>query len=156
MSTHKTSYTSAEQEKLVMNIIYSGNLFNLVSNRLFKPYDLTIQQYNVLRILREANDFPLSITDIGSKMLDRSSNVSRLIDKLVDKSLVTRVESKKDRRKMKIMVTEGGLCLLKDIDVLICEMNSDLSQIVSHVEARDANKIINKIRRLHFDKYLKK
>jgi DNA-binding MarR family transcriptional regulator len=155
MSTSKTSYTSAEQEKLVMNIIYSSNLFNLVSNRIFKPFDLTMQQYNVLRILREAQGFPLSITDIESKMLDRSSNVSRLIDKLVSKDFVTRVESRKDRRKMKIKIKEDGASVLKEIDEIIFEMNSDLQDIITHVEARDANKTINKIRRLHFDKYLK-
>lgn len=133
MSTSKTSYTSAEQEKLVMNIIYSGNLFNLVSNRIFKPFDLTMQQYNVLRILREAQGFPLSITDIESKMLDRSSNVSRLIDKLVSKDFVTRVESRKDRRKMKIKIKEDGASVLKEIDEIIFEMNSDLQDIITHV-----------------------
>ena len=73
----------SEQEKLMINVIYSANLLNLITSRLFKPYDLSPQQYNVLRILRGQKDKSIALMDIEHRMLDKSSNVSRLVDKLI-------------------------------------------------------------------------
>ena len=75
----------SEQEKLMINVIYSANLLNLITTRLFKPFDLSPQQYNVLRILRGQKGDSIALMDIEHRMLDKSSNVSRLIDKLISK-----------------------------------------------------------------------
>ena len=77
----------SEQEKLMINVIYSANLLNLITSRLFKPYDLSTQQYNVLRILRGQKGKSIALMDIEHRMLDKSSNVSRLVDKLISKDL---------------------------------------------------------------------
>ena len=92
----------SEQEKLMVNVIYSANLLNLITSRLFKPYDISPQQYNVLRILRGQKGKSIALMDIEHRMLDKSSNVSRLVDKLISKDLVNRSVSSKDRRRIEI------------------------------------------------------
>ena len=71
------------QEKMMINVIYSANLLSLITSRLFKPYDLSPQQYKVLRILRGQKGESIALMDTEYRMLDRSSNVSRLVDKLI-------------------------------------------------------------------------
>ncbi len=95
----------SEQDKLMINVIYSANLLNLITSRLFKPYELSPQQYNVLRILRGQKGESIALIDIEHRMLDKSSNVSRLVDKLISKDLVNRSVFSKDRRRIEIVIT---------------------------------------------------
>ena len=113
----------SEQEKLMINVIYSANLLNLITSRLFKPYELSPQQYNVLRILRGQKGESIALMDIEHRMLDKSSNVSRLVDKLISKDLVNRSVSSKDRRRIEIVITSRGLSVLNEIDVILADMN---------------------------------
>ena len=116
----------SEQEKLMINVIYSANLLNLITSRLFKPYELSPQQYNVLRILRGQKGESIALMDIEHRMLDKSSNVSRLVDKLISKDLINRSISSKDRRRIEIVITSRGVSVLKEIDVILSEMNSKI------------------------------
>lgn len=138
----------SEQEKLMINVIYSANLLNLITSRLFKPYDLSPQQYNVLRILRGQKGKSIALMDIEHRMLDKSSNVSRLVDKLISKDLVNRSVSSKDRRRIEIIITSRGKSVLKEIDVILADMNSKIKAIISDDNAKQTNRILDQLREI--------
>ena len=138
----------SEQEKLMINLIYSANLLNLITSRLFKPYDLSPQQYNVLRILRGQKGKSIALMDIEHRMLDKSSNVSRLVDKLISKDLVNRSVSSKDRRRIEIIITSRGKSVLKEIDVILADMNSKIKAIISDDNAKQTNRILDQLREI--------
>jgi len=140
------SHFSSEQEKFMINVIYTSNLFSLISTRLFKPFDLSPEQYNVLRILRGQKGQSISLLEIEHRMLDKSSNVSRLLDKLSVKSFIKRDSSKEDRRKIEITISNTGLQVLHQIDLLLDDLYSQLKSIISHDEAKLANSILDKSR----------
>jgi DNA-binding MarR family transcriptional regulator len=85
---------------------------------MLKPYGLTPQQYNVLRILRGQQNNPITVLGITERMMDKMSNASRLVDKLLEKKLVLRRECPKDRRAVDIIILPAGLSLLEEIDVV--------------------------------------
>src|SRR5690606_28450337 len=106
---------------------------------------LTPQQFNVLRILRGQNKKPVSVNLIAGRMIDRMSNVSRLVDKLKAKGLVSRLPSKMDKRQVDILISNKGMKLLSDID------NSDLNMIngfdtLTDAEAKKLNELLDKVR----------
>ena len=138
----------SEQEKLMINVIYSANLLNLITSRLFKPFDLSPQQYNVLRILRGQKGKSIALMDIEHRMLDKSSNVSRLVDKLISKDLINRSISSKDRRRIEIVITSRGVSVLKEIDVILSEMNSKIKAIISDDNAKKTNRILDQLREI--------
>ena len=106
----------SKQQRAYLNLIFTACHLNLEQTRFFKPYQLSAQQYNVLRILRGQNGKPITIGLIQERMLDVQSNASRLIDKLEEKKLVLRVACPKDKRQMDITITENGLEILKELD----------------------------------------
>ena len=138
----------SEQEKLMISVIYSANLLNLITSRLFKPYELSPQQYNVLRILRGQKGESIALMDIEHRMLDKSSYVSRLVDKLISKDLVNRSVSSKDRRRIEIVITSRGLSVLKEIDVILADMNSKIKAIISDDNAKQTNRILDQLREI--------
>lgn len=138
----------SEQEKLMINVIYSANLLNLITSRLFKPFDLSPQQYNVLRILRGQKGKSIALMDIEHRMLDKSSNVSRLVDKLISKDLVNRSVSSKDRRRIEIIITSRGKSVLKEIDVILADLNSKIKAIISDDNAKQTNRILDQLREI--------
>jgi len=105
----------SQQEKLIINIIYTYNWLKEYQTNFFKKYDLTMQQYNILRILRGAYPEPLSLKIIKKRMLDKMSDVSRLVDRLLKKKLVTIHLNMEDKRCNNVLITELGLNLLKEI-----------------------------------------
>lgn len=105
----------SQQEKLIINIIYTYNWLKEYQTNFFKKYDLTMQQYNILRILRGAYPEPLSQKIIKKRMLDKMSDVSRLVDRLLKKKLVTIHLNMEDKRCNNVLITEFGLNLLKEI-----------------------------------------
>ncbi len=138
----------SEQEKLMINVIYSANLLNLITTRLFKPFDLSLQQYNVLRILRGQKGSSIALMEIENRMLDKSSNVSRLVDKLISKDLVNRSVCSEDRRRIEILITSNGMSILKEIDAILSEMNSKLKELISDDDANQTNRILDHLREI--------
>lgn len=114
----KQNQFASEKAKAAINIIFTGNWIAQQQTELLKPYDLTVQQYNVLRILRGQQGKPITVLGITERMLDRMSNASRLVDKLLEKQLVQRRECPNDRRAVDIVILPKGLELLESIDVL--------------------------------------
>ncbi|RZK33248.1 MAG: MarR family transcriptional regulator, partial [Hymenobacter sp.] len=113
----------------------------------FKPYNLTGPQFNVLRILRGQHPLPATVALLIDRMLDKTSNASRIVDKLEEKKLVTRTVCPANRRAVDIRITEAGLRLLRQIDDegLTDPGRSGLSNLTA-AELRQLNNLLDKIR----------
>jgi DNA-binding MarR family transcriptional regulator len=134
-----------EYQKTVVNIIYTYNWVTEKTKQIFERGDVTPQQYNILRILRGAGK-PLSTLQIRQRMLDKMSDTSRIVDRLVKKQLVQKVICKTDRRLVDVTITDTGLQLLEKLDSYNEEMDALLGNI-SEEEAKMLNHLLDKIRR---------
>ncbi len=135
-----------EYEKAAVNVMFtSGWLYNLNAAR-FKKHDITPEQYNVLRILRGAYPKPLMLGDVTCRMLDKSSNATRLVEKLRIKGYVKRELCPTNRRQVDITITEKGLSLLTKLDIEADEWYNSLKTITK-AEAQELNRILDKLRR---------
>jgi DNA-binding MarR family transcriptional regulator len=103
--------------KAFINIKYTANWLNNKEVDFFKPYGISPQQYNILRILRGAKA-AVKVQLVKERMIERSPNITRLMDKLLEKNLIKRNRSELDRRVVYIAITENGLTLLSEIDKL--------------------------------------
>lgn len=104
-----------DKVKALINIKYTANWINSHENEFFRPYGISPQQFNILRILRGASE-PIKVQTIKDRMIERAPNATRLMDKLCDKNLIGRVRCDHDRRVVYISITEKGLELLSHID----------------------------------------
>lgn len=128
--------------KALLNIIYTANWINSHQNAFFKPYGISPQQYNILRILRGAKK-PLKVQTIKERMIERAPNVTRMMDKLCTKKFIERLPCPEDRRVVHIAITKNGLSLLKEID---SNFNEDLLANLSAKEAAQLSDLLDKIR----------
>jgi DNA-binding MarR family transcriptional regulator len=109
---------SNEFEKLAVNILYTSSWLEAQNIQRFKPFGISPQQYNVLRILRGSSPKPLMLSDISSRMIDKNSNATRLVEKLRLKGFVKREVCENNRRQVDISITKKGLDLLSEIDTI--------------------------------------
>ena len=114
------------QQKAILNILFTSNWIQSKQKDFFEPHGLTGQQYNILRIIRGQHPNRISATEIKSRMLDKNSDVSRLIDRLIVKDLVVKNRCPKDKRASDIVISEAGLDLLKKLDATINELDLQL------------------------------
>lgn len=134
-----------EFEKAAVNILFtSGWLYNINATRL-KPYDITPEQFNVLRILRGGHPRAMMLADVTSRMLDKNSNATRLVEKLRQKGFLKRDICENNRRQVDISITEKGLSTLKKIDGEEAAFLGTLKNI-SKSEAQELNRILDKLR----------
>ncbi len=134
-----------EHHKLMINLLFSGKWITDIMTKHHKRHDITNQQYNVLRILRGQHPKTASVNIISNRMIDRMSNVSRLIDKLEAKGLAKRILCENDRRQVDITITNKGLELLKVIDQEQSIMQKNLSTLTEE-EAITLNNLLDKLR----------
>ncbi|WP_026755950.1 MarR family winged helix-turn-helix transcriptional regulator [Sediminibacter sp. Hel_I_10] len=128
--------------KALLNIIYTSNWISSCQNEFFKDYGISPQQYNILRILNGA-DAPLKVQTIKERMLERSPNATRLMDKLCAKNYIERIPSAEDRRVVKIAITQEGKTLLENIPK---DFNMDLLKNLSESEAEQLSLLLDKMR----------
>lgn len=131
--------------KLMINQLFTGKWVSEVIAKHLKPFGLTSQQYNVLRILRGQYPKAISVNAICERMIDKMSNVSRLVDKLKAKGWVERRVNLEDRRQMDISITETGLALLKSLDEQEEEMLAYFKHL-SEDEASQLNDLLDSLR----------
>lgn len=132
--------------RVMVNLIYTTNWVTDSQTRVLKPFKLTIQQYNVLRILRGQHPNPIKVADITERMLDKMSNASRLVDKLVQKQYVQRTECPSDRRAVDVIVTDKGLELLDKLDVYLSGWADVQRQKLTEEEATLLSKLLDRLR----------
>lgn len=128
--------------KALLNIIYTANWISSHQNEFFKPFGISPQQFNILRILRGAGE-PIKVQTIKERMIERAPNATRLMDKLCDKDLINRLPCPEDRRVVHIEITSKGLSLLKTISK---DFKDDLLENLSEEEAKQLSDLLDKIR----------
>ena len=133
------------QQKVMLNLIYTTNWLTAKQDSLFKDSDITVQQYNVLRILRGQYPNPCSIKLIKERMLDRMSDTSRIVDKLFTKKLLVRNECPDDRRSVNVIISDKGLELLKSLDY-IDDLSKQMLKSLSNEEIDSLNALLDKLR----------
>lgn len=134
-----------EHQKCLVNLIYTYNWVKDQLNDILDRGNLTMQQYNILRILR-GSKVPISTLRIRERMLDKMSDTSRIVDRLVVKDFVTKTVSKADKRLVDITITEKGLSVLKVIDSYAKEMDGIVGGF-SEADARIFNNLLDVIRK---------
>jgi DNA-binding MarR family transcriptional regulator len=133
-----------EFQKMGINIIFTANWLNEHVGSFLCKEDITLQQYNILRILR-GSEVPLSTLQIRARMLDKMSDTSRIVDRLIVKDLVQKSECKADKRLVDITLTEKGLQLVTKLDQYNDQIDANLKG-VSAAEASSINQILDKLR----------
>lgn len=141
----KQGIFKSEHHKLMINQLFTGKWVAEIITKHLKQFDLTSEQYNVLRILRGQYPGAISVNGICERMIDKMSNVSRLIDKLQKKMLVERKVNFQDRRQMDITITEKGLQLLRVLDKEEDNLVEKLKHL-SNEEAKQLNSLLDKLR----------
>ncbi len=135
----------SDYHKAAVNIFYTSNWLANLHSDVFKPYNLTIPQFNILRILRGQYPGVVNLKLIKERMIDKMSDVSRLIERLREKGLVDRKTCESDRRHMDIGITQKGLDLLKACDEDLKEINKRFS-ILNDAEVETLNNLLDKLR----------
>ncbi|PSL05541.1 MarR family winged helix-turn-helix transcriptional regulator [Cecembia rubra] len=131
--------------KAVVNLLFTHSHIVSRQSNLFKPFGLSPEQYNVLRILRGQNGSPITVSSIQDRMLNKMSNASRLVEKLKQKKLVLREECPTDRRQVDILITDKGLEVLENLENAIYNLNRELVQL-SEGEVEQLNFLLDKLR----------
>ena len=103
------------QIKAVVNLNFTASWLSGVQAEMLKPYGISIQQYNILRILRGMHPKPATVKILIDRMIDKNSNASRLVDKLLKKGLLERNTCPRDRRRVDVMITEAGLDMVSEV-----------------------------------------
>jgi DNA-binding MarR family transcriptional regulator len=132
--------------KLIVNLIYSGNWMEAHMLSYLKPFNISPQQYNVLRILRGQHPKPVSVNLITARMLDKMSNASRLVEKLRQKGWVDRKLCKKDRRRVDVLITDKGLEILREIEKDFGNLEKAATKELKNTEIDQLNALLDKIR----------
>lgn len=134
-----------QRQKMLINLIYTYNAISAKMQEFLKTESLTMQQYNILRILRGQHPNPSTNTLVKERMLDRNSDVTRIIDRMIRDGLVSRVNCESDRRRVDITITEVGLDKLKRLDAMSAQMDTIASGL-SEEEATIMNDMLDKLR----------
>ncbi|SDS11412.1 MarR family winged helix-turn-helix transcriptional regulator [Christiangramia echinicola] len=135
-----------EAKKLVLNIIVTANYLSEGLAEILKPFEISSQQFNVLRILRGQQGKPANLSTIQERMVSKMSNTTRLVDKLVDKNLCARIVCPSNRRKIEIRITELGLKLLEKLDPLIKDHEESIAKKINEKEILSLNTKLNELR----------
>ncbi|MBK8982324.1 MAG: MarR family transcriptional regulator [Ignavibacteria bacterium] len=136
---------SSEYTKLLINLVYTGNRISFKTNEILKEKNLTLQQYNVLRILRGQHPNPATVNMIIDRMLDKMSNASRIVDKLELKKLAQRTMNKEDKRCADVHITSKGLDLLLELDEKV-KVNERSVIHLTLKEVKTLNDLLDKLR----------
>jgi DNA-binding MarR family transcriptional regulator len=128
--------------KALLNILYTANWISSYQNEFFKPYGISPQQYNILRILKGAGE-PINVQVVKDRMIERSPNATRLMDKLCAKNYIERLACDHDRRVVKITITKEGNALL---DAIPDDLNKELLKNLSEEEAEQLSNLLDKMR----------
>jgi DNA-binding MarR family transcriptional regulator len=132
-------------QKAYVNLVYTSGWVQQEQSVQFKPFGVTLPQYNLLRILRGQYPKPATVSLLIERMLDKTSNASRIVDKLVAKELVTRQQCPNDRRTVDVLITQKGLDVLQQMDELEGGKGTGITRLTEE-EALQLSDLLDKIR----------
>ena len=142
----KSTVPMDDSKKIILNVLYTQNVITESFNEILKPYEISGEQYNVLRILRGQKGNPANMCVIQERMLAKTSNTTRLVDKLLLKELVTREVCPENRRKIEVLITEKGLEVLKELDPKVTRHEEFFSNNLNTDEIILLNQLLEKYR----------
>ena len=134
-----------DHQKASLNLLYTYGWVMERTKNVLSQEDITPQQFNILRILRGSHPKPLSTLQIRERMLDKMSDTSRIVDRLIAKNLVKKTTCREDRRLVDVMITEKGKKILERLD----ERQDDLNNILGNLSKKEAailSELLDKIR----------
>lgn len=134
-----------QRQKVMINLFYTYNVLSSRVQDFLKSEQLTMQQFNILRILREQHPNPITNTMVKERMLDKNSDVTRIIDRLIRDGLVSRVNCEADRRRVDITITQKGLDILGRLDARSDEMDK-IGHGLNEEESTIMNDMFDKLR----------
>jgi DNA-binding MarR family transcriptional regulator len=141
----KTTKFLSEVHKAHLNILFTASWLKLRIKQRLKPFGLTMEQYNVMRIVRGQHPNSICVKEITKRMLEKNSNTTRIIDRLEQKGYMKRLASDRDRRERSIELTPAGMDLLSAID-REWEYNTPHTSALQHDEAKQLNELMEKLR----------
>ncbi len=131
-----------EKIKALINIKYTAHWLDNIGNKFLKSFKISIQQYNILRILRGAEK-AITVNDVKDRMIQKSPNSTRLMDKLCEKKLIERIRCENDRRLVHIKISHKGIILLDKINMNEID---NIMDSLSEDDAKSLNRLLDKIR----------
>jgi len=142
----KSTVDLEDAKKVILNLLYTQNVVVDKFNEVLKPYDLSGEQYNVLRILRGQKGCPANMCLIQERMIAKNSNTTRLIDKLLLKDLVTREVCPENRRKIEVKITPKGISLLSELDPKVLAHEESFAENLTPQEKQQLVQLLEKYR----------
>ncbi len=136
----------SEHQKMHINILFTAAWLQQRTANVLKPYGISSQQFNILRILRGMHPKPASIKTLTERMIDKMSNASRLVDKLMAKGLVQRSECNADRRRVDVLITPKGLELLQHASAAVDQSIQQDELKLSATDAELLNGLLDRLR----------
>jgi DNA-binding MarR family transcriptional regulator len=134
------------EEEAFLNIVRTADVINLALEDTLEPYGISATQYNVLRILRGAGSAGTCCREIGERMITRDPDVTRLVDRLEKRKLVSRNRAKEDRRYITVRLTAAGLQMVNELDPLINQMHRKLVGILEKRQLETTIEVLEQIR----------
>lgn len=142
--TIKTDKKIPLESRTIIHFMLVNNKVNEVTSNALKPFDVSIQQFNVLRILRGQNNKPANLSTLNERMVTKMSNTTRLVDKLILKGFVDRITCPSNRRKVEISITSEGKKVLKKMDGAMNNAEKFILKNISEKELEQLNTLFNK------------
>ncbi|NJB35938.1 MULTISPECIES: MarR family winged helix-turn-helix transcriptional regulator [Flavobacteriaceae] len=147
MNVEKLIKTSKEipiKQRSIIHLQMVSNMITEQINNALKPFDVSLQQFNVLRILRGQKGKPANLSTISERMVSKMSNTTRLVDKLIKKEYVERQVCASNRRKVEIRITKNGLAALEEIDKVLLNKENDLTKSFTDEDLKQLNNLLDK------------
>nr|WP_321247491.1 MarR family transcriptional regulator [uncultured Psychroserpens sp.] len=141
----KTKVDLPLSRQTLITIFLTNTIIKTGLLSVLKPHDLSLEQFNVLRILRGQKGNPLNLQDVQERMVNKMSNTTRLVDKLILKNFVKRTECKKNRRKIEIYITKLGLDKLAELDSKVDATEEKATSKLTTIELKELNRLLHKI-----------
>lgn len=139
---------TTNRERAVVNVLFTSRYIETKLTKEYKRYGITLKQYNILRILRGAGK-PISTQVIRERMIDRMSDISRIVDRMVDKGIATKRVNKQDKRLVDIEISEKGLNIVSEMNHLSAKLEEFIGSLTEE-DAIQLNILLDKLR--DFDK----
>jgi DNA-binding MarR family transcriptional regulator len=136
---------SIDTKQIIISILETNCKVLEILGQALKPYEISLQQFNVLRILRGQKGVPANLSTVQERMVNRMSNTTRIIDKLIDKNFVQRNICEKNRRKIELFITDEGMCLLKVVDPVVDKAEKQITQALRSDEQENLFELLRKI-----------
>lgn len=140
----KTKTSIPLPKRTIIHLALVTNKIDEIIATTLKPFEISIQQYNVLSILRGQKGNPANLCTINERMVTKMSNTTRLVDKLILKGFANRTVCEQNRRKVEISITKEGLNILRNIDGILFETEKSILENFNDSELHEFNELLNK------------